>query len=409
MASPAQSRLAEPAKQVPALLGGNPAVDRSRWPSWPPRLPGLVETLKQVVEDDQWGVRSEAIQRFEEDFARYHDAQYGLAMANGTVALYAALAALGIKAGDEVIVPAYTFMACAVAVMHTGATPVIADIDPHTFNLDPQDTARRITPRTAAIMPVHVGGNPADMAAFQALAREHGLRIVEDAAQAHGAGYDGAKVGALGDVGCFSFQSSKNMTAGEGGILLTNDRSIYERAFEVYNCGRTLTGPWYEHVVSGLNFRISAFQAAILQHQMSYLDEWAATREDNGRYLEERLNAIEGIACARRYPRTTRNAYHLFIFTYDSRHFHDLSKARFLEALNAEGVVATEGYRPLYRLAFMEQAAGQQAELPVTERVSRDGIWIRQFELLGDRSLMDGIAEAILKIQAYAERLKALP
>lgn len=409
MASPAQSRLAEPAKPVPALLGGNPAVDRSRWPSWPPRLPGLVEALKRVVEDDQWGLRSESIRRFEEDFAHYHDARYGLAMANGTVALYAALVALGIKGGDEVIVPAYTFMACAAAVMHTGATPVIADIDPHTFNLDPQDTARRITSRTAAIIPVHVGGNPADMAAFQALGREHGLRIVEDAAQAHGASYDGAKVGALGDVGCFSFQSSKNMTAGEGGILLTNNRDIYERAFEVYNCGRTLTGPWDEHVVPGLNFRLSAFQAAILQHQMSYLDDWAATREENGRYLEERLNGIEGITCARRYPRTTRNAYHLLIFTYDSRHFHGLPKARFLEALNAEGVVATEGYRPLYSLAFMEQSAGQQAALPVTERICRDGLWIRQFELLGDRSLMDGIAEAILKIQAHAERLKVLP
>lgn len=409
MASPAQSRLAEPAKPVPALLGGNPAVDRSRWPSWPPRLPGLVEALKRVVEDDQWGLRSESIRRFEEDFAHYHDARYGLAMANGTVALYAALVALGIKGGDEVIVPAYTFMACAAAVMHTGATPVIADIDPHTFNLDPQDAARRITSRTAAIIPVHVGGNPADMAAFQALGREHGLRIVEDAAQAHGASYDGAKVGALGDVGCFSFQSSKNMTAGEGGILLTNNRDIYERAFEVYNCGRTLTGPWYEHVVPGLNFRLSAFQAAILQHQMSYLDDWAATREENGRYLEERLNGIEGITCARRYPRTTRNAYHLLILTYDSRHFHGLPKAPFLEALNAEGVVATEGYRPLYSLAFMEQSAGQQAALPVTERICRDGLWIRQFELLGDRSLMDGIAEAILKIQAHAERLKVLP
>lgn len=409
MASPAQNRLVMPAEPLPALLGGNPAVDRSRWPSWPPRLPGLFEALKKVVEDDQWGVRSETIQRFERDFASYHDAQYGLAMANGTVALYAALAALGVKGGDEVIVPAYTFMACAAAVMHTGATPVFADIDPHTFNLDPQDAARRISPRTAAIMPVHVGGNPADMGAFQALAHEHGLGLVEDAAQAHGAGYHGTRVGALGDVGCFSFQSSKNMTAGEGGILLTNDQGIYERAFEVYNCGRTLSGPWYEHVVPGLNFRISAFQAAILQHQMSYLDDWADTRETNGRYLEERLNAIEGITCAQRYPDTTRNAYHLLIFTYDSRHFHGLPKAHFLEALNAEGVVATEGYRPVYRLAFMEQSAGRQEELPVTERICRDGIWIRQFELLGNRSLMDGIAEAILKIQAHAERLKARP
>ncbi len=393
-----------PSSKKPALLGGGPVIDRRRWPTWPPRLPGLADALRQVAEEDQWGVRSDTIRHFEKTFASYHDAEYALAMANGTLALVTALKALGVSSGGEVIIPAYTFMASAAAVIFTQATPVLADIDSQTFNLDPRDAARRISPRTQAIMPVHVGGNPADMVAILDLARKHKLAVIEDAAQAHGAVYNGSKVGAIGDVGCFSFQSSKNITSGEGGILLTNGQEIYERAFEIYNCGRTLKGPWYEHVSPGLNLRISAFQAAVLLPQMDHLEEWAATREANGRYLEELLNAIPGVTCARRYPGTARNAYHLLIFTYDCRHFDGLPKSRFLEALNAEGVVATDGYRPLYRMPFINRP---DLDLPITERVCREGVWLRQFELLADRSMMDGIAEAVRKIQAHAQQLHA--
>jgi dTDP-4-amino-4,6-dideoxygalactose transaminase len=390
-----------------ALLGGEAVVDRTNWPTWPPRLPGLVDALREIVEKDQWGVRSGAIQRFEAEFAKYHDAEFALAMMNGTMALIAALKALKIDRGDEVILPAYTFIASVTAIMEVGAIPIFADIDPETFNLDPKDTASRITPNTRAIMPVHVGGNPADLAAFSDLATKHGLVIIEDAAQAPGAVYNGTKVGAIGDAGCFSFQSSKNITSGEGGIFLTNHREIFEQAFEFYNCGRPLKGQWYEHVSPGLNMRISAFQAAVLEHQMPHLEDWAVTREANGRYLEEQLNAIPGITCAKRYPGTTRNAYHLFIFTYDSEEFSGLPKSRFLEALNAEGVVATEGYQPMYRAPFLWEdfRARGEDELPVTEHVCRNGVWIRQFELLAERSMMDGIAVAIRKVQANAQLL----
>jgi dTDP-4-amino-4,6-dideoxygalactose transaminase len=391
----------------PALLGGNAVIDRADWPTWPPRLPGLADALREIVEKDQWGVRSEAIRDFEQEFAKYHDAEFALAMMNGTMALIAAMKALNIGAGDEVILPAYTFIASVTAILEVGATPVFADIDPETFNLDPAEAANHITEKTRAIMPVHVGGNPADLAAFIALAKKHSLTIIEDAAQAPAAIYNGTKVGAIGDAGCFSFQSSKNITSGEGGIFLTNQREVYERAFEFYNCGRPVKGQWYEHVSPGLNMRISAFQAAVLLHQMPHLEDWAVLREANGRYLEEQLNAIPGIACAKRYPGTTRNAYHLFIFTYDSEHFAGLSKGRFLEALTAEGVVATEGYQPMYRAPFLRddfQERGE-TELPVTEHICKDGVWIRQFELLAERSMMDRIAESIRKVQAHAARL----
>jgi dTDP-4-amino-4,6-dideoxygalactose transaminase len=394
--------------QEPALLGGKAVVDRADWPTWPPRLPGLVDALREIVEKDQWGVRSGAIQRFEADFAKYHDAEFALAMMNGTMALIAGLKALKINRGDEVILPAYTFIASVTAIMEVGAIPIFADIDPETFNLDPKDAANRITRSTRAIMPVHVGGNPADLAGFNDLAKKHGLVIIEDAAQAPGAVYNGKKVGAIGDAGCFSFQSSKNITSGEGGVFLTNQREIFERAFEFYNCGRPLKGQWYEHVSAGLNLRISAFQAAVLEHQMSHLEDWAVKRETNGRYLEEQLNTIPGITCAKRYPGTTRNAYHLFIFIYDSEQFSGLPKSRFLEALNAEGVVATEGYQPMYQAPFLWEdfRTRGENELTVTEHVCRNGVWIRQFELLAERSMMDGIAEAIRKVQANAPLLQ---
>lgn len=377
-------------------------MDHSQWPTWPPRLSGLTDALREVVEQDQWGVRSDTIRHFEETFAEYHDAKYALGMANGTLALVAALKALDIGPGMEVIIPAYTFMATAAAILFSGASPVFADIDAQTFNLDPLDATHRISTRTSAIVPVHVGGNPADIDGINELARKHDLAVIEDAAQAHAAVYNGNKVGALGDAGFISFQSSKNITSGEGGILLTNRREVYEQAFEIYNCGRTLTGPWYEHISGGLNMRMSAFQAAVLQCQMSHIEEWAELREANGSYLEGLLNSIPGINCARRYPGTTRNAYHLLIFTYDCRHFDDLPKSRFLEALSAEGVVATDGYRPLHRMPFIDQ---QDLELPITERVCHDGVWLRQFELLADTTMMDSIAEAVRKIQANAQQL----
>ncbi len=389
-----------------ALLGARPRIDRSEWPSWPPRRAEFKAALEKVLADDQWGLGSDAVSQFEAAFAAAHDATYCLSLANGTVALYAALAALDIRPGDEVIVPAYTFMASVSAVLRAGATAVLADIDPLTFNLDPEDTASRINGRTRAIMPVHIGGNPADMDRFLSLGSEHGLAVIEDAAQAHGAIYGGRKVGAQGLAGTFSFQSSKNMTAGEGGALLTNDHAFYEKVYELANCGRTPEGPAFMHLSAGLNLRLSAFQAAVLNAQLEPFESEAELRESNGRFLEEALNGIPGIRCAGRYARTGRNAYHLLIFRYDPGAFAGLPKTRFLEALMAEGVVATDGYRPLQELPFVNHTG---APLPVTEQLCRDQVWLRQFELLADRPLLERLVEAIQAIQAHADLLLEAP
>ncbi len=393
------------ALQSPALLGGEPLTKSADWPSWPPRMAGLNEALAKVVEQDQWGVRSEVIKEFEERFSAYHDAQYGLAMANGTLALSAILNALGIGPGDEVILPAYTFLATAAAVIAVGAKPVFADISPDTFNLDPTEAEKLVTNQTRAIVPVHVGGNPADMNSFNGIAARHNLHIVEDAAQAHGAGYHGKKVGSLGTAGFFSFQSSKNLTAGEGGIVLTNDKELYGRLHPIYNCGRALNGAWNKHLSPGMNYRLTAFQAAVLLFQMKHLEKWAQLRESNGRYLEELLNALPGISCAKREAGTERNAYHLFIFTYNEDEFNGLSKVRFIKALQAEGINATDGYQPLYQLPFMDYAG---SPLPVTERICRQGVWLRQSQLLAERGMMDKIAVAFRRIQKFSAQLADL-
>jgi len=392
----------KPLEKLPALLGGSPLTKYADWPTWPPRLPELNAALAEVVEEDQWGIRSAGIKQFEERFAEYHGAQYGLAMANGTVALVAALRALNVGPGDEVILPAYTFMATAAAILNLGAMPVLADLDPATFNLDPAAAERAITGQTKVILPVHIGGNPADMTAFLDIADRHNIAILEDAAQAPGAQFDGKGAGSWGNAGCFSFQSSKNLTAGEGGIVLTNDKELYKRLFEIYNCGRSLDGAWYEHLAPGMNYRISAFQAAVLLTQMDYLDEWAQRREENGVYLEGLLNSIPGISCAGRESKTERNAYHLLIFTYDSDEFNGLPKSRFLKAMQAEGVIATEGYQPIYDLPFIEYSG---PKLPVTEIVCRQGVWLRQFQLLANRSLMDKIGEAVDRIRKFSAQL----
>jgi dTDP-4-amino-4,6-dideoxygalactose transaminase len=389
----------------PAILGGTPTIDRKDWPTWPPRTPDITEALRAVVEEDQWGIRSEAVAKFETAFAAAHESEYALAMGNGTLALYAALKAVDIGRGDEVIVPAYTFMASAVSVLQAGGTPILADIDPATYNLDPQAAKEKITEKTKAIMPVHIGGNPADMNAFIELGQKYGLAIIEDAAQAPGAGFGGKPVGAIGDAGSFSFQSSKNITAGEGGILLTNNKAVYEQAFEIYNCGRSLKGDWYHHAYPGTNLRLSAFQAAVLLAQMKKLESWSKTREENGRYLEHLLKQIPGITPVQRYPETTRNAYHLLIFAFDSAAFSGMPKSRFLEAMMLEGVVATSGYTPLNTMPFLK---GDTASYPVTEDACERGVWIRQFELLAPRPMMDKIIEAIEIIQHHAQEIAAL-
>jgi dTDP-4-amino-4,6-dideoxygalactose transaminase len=404
-----------------AILGGQP-VRTAAFPPWPVFGEDEEQALLRVLHSRKWGRFAQGeIERLERRFAERHGARYGLAVTSGTVALRVALLAAGIQAGDEVIVPPYTFLATATAVVESNATPIFVDIQPDSYNLDPALIEAAITPRTRAIIPVHMGGLPADMDAIMTIAARSSLVVIEDAAHAHGGSYKGRPVGSLGHLACFSFQSSKNLTSGEGGMVLTSDERLLEEARMFHDCGRRPDGPWYEHHVISGNYRITEFQAALLNCQLDRLDQQFRTREDNGRYLAEHLGRVPGIQVQTGRMTDVRHAYHLFIFRYDEE-VYGVPKATYLRALRAEGVPASEGYLlPLHRQPlFVDRAFGpytgclaarpdldyRTVSCPVAERAcASEGCWLYQSVLLGTQADMDDIVRAFQKLYEHRAEL----
>lgn len=396
-----------------AIKGGNP-VRAAPFPEWPVRDRSDEEAVSAVVRSGVWGLGGKLIPEFETKFARLHDATCGVAAMNGTVTLQMALTALGIGPGDEVIIPAYTFIATAAAVLHVGAIPVFVDIDPETYCMDPKAVESAITPRTAALMPVHVAGHPADLDRLVEIAQRHHLALIEDAAQAHGAQWRGRGVGSYGDLGSFSFQSTKNLSAGEGGILITNNEFLADLCRAYRNCGHWV-GRTGRRPVLGWDFRMTELQAALLLSQMTRLEDQTKRRNDNALYLAAQLAKIQGIRPLKRDERVTRHGYHLFVFRYDEAVW-GVSLDVFLAALNAEGIPASSGYVPTYRdplfvthgqscPAAWEGLGNQLAArdysgmyLPVAEKASQEAVWLAQNVLLGDKRDMDEIVSAIEKL-----------
>jgi len=401
-----------------AINGGTP-FRNELFSSWPVYDEREKEAFVKELEKIQWGIDSPSIAAFEERFAEYCGAKYAVACTNGTDAIFIALQALGVKAGDEIIVPPYTFIATAIAVLMANAIPVFADIDPDTFNIDPESIKTKITPRTKAIIPVHIAGNPANLDAICDIAREHNLQVMEDAAQAIGAEWQGQRVGSIGDAGTFSFQTSKNLASGEGGAIVTNNEQLAKRIRTFTNCGRVEGGAWYDHHEVAGNHRLGGFQAAVLLVGLERIDAQMKKREDNARYLASLLDDIEGISLTGSYPGTTRHAYHLGIIKYNAEAFKGLPKKRFVQVLEKEGVECADGYLPLYNYhifknfsekvsAYKEIYQGRvdysAVQCPVCERLcEHEAVWIFQEMFLGTHKDMDDIANAILKIQRYAD------
>ena len=403
-----------------ALLGGKRACDFS-WPAWPIHDAAEEAQLLEVLRSGHWWY-GEKVHQFEREFAAFQGAAHGVSCTNGTTAIEMGLRALGVVHGDEVIVPPYTFIATASAVVTVGAVPVFADIDPETLCLDPADAARKISPRTRAIILVHVAGRIADMERINELAKKHRLAVLEDAAHAWGSQWEDRGAGTLGRCGTFSFQVSKNITAGEGGILVTDDADLAELCRSFSHCGRTEGSAWYDHNNLGSNLRMTEFQAAVLLAQLARLEEQVARRERNAALLDEALADIPEIRRLAPAPRMTRRSYHMYIFRLDEAAL-GVSRGRFLEALQAEGVPASEGwYRPLYRNGVFANAhvgrphgiraplAGmgvdyRAAFCPACEQVCRDAVWIAHNVLLADEPQILRLAEAIRKVVANAPAL----
>ncbi len=397
--------------QALAIDGGTP-VRRRPYPQWPVWDEREVEAVSDVVTSGQWWAPpGTQVKAFEREFAQAHDAAHAIAVANGSIALEVALRAAGIDWGDEVITSPYTFIATANTPLLVGAIPRFADILPNTWNLDPDAIEPLITPRTKAILPVHLGGEPADMDAINEIAKRYGLLVIEDAAQAHGARWKDHSVGAIGDMGTFSFQASKNVTAGEGGIVLTNDDTWHERCWSVHNVGRSRSGGWYEHVVLASNYRLSEWPAAILRVQLSRLEEQASLRSARAETLRAALAEVDGLDPLPGDSRVGRNAYHIFKMWYKPDAFGNKPPGAFAEAMRAEGIPISVGYgEPLHRMRVIVERSRyvamqldlpepEQPACPVTEDACQRGLWLMQNVLLAEEEDMQDIARAAIKIQ----------
>ncbi|HOZ45323.1 MAG TPA: DegT/DnrJ/EryC1/StrS family aminotransferase [Candidatus Hydrogenedentes bacterium] len=392
-----------------ALFGGKPVRDPGKpWPSWPVYGAEECDAVREVATSGKWWF-GERIKRFEAEYATFHDAKHCITCASGTSAIEIAMRCLGVGVGDEVIVPPYTFIATASAVIWAGGTPVFADVD-ESWNLDPDAVEAAITPQTKAIMPVHFGGRVVDMDRLNDIAARHGLHVFEDACHSWGSKWKGKGTGALGIGGAFSFQFSKNITAAEGGAILSDDDALAEACRSTANCGRNITpgADWYGHVRVGTNSRITEFQAAILSAQLARLEAQTLLRERNAAILDQGLGAIEGLTPQPGDPRISRRAYHLYCLRIDAAAF-GCSRERFCEAAKAEGLEIGPGYGlPLYEQPVFKALGDRytSCRCPVTEDLCyRSGMWIFHSALLGTEDDMHDIVAIAKKIKEHAAEL----
>ncbi len=375
--------------------------------------------------------RSKVTDEFEKKWAQLLGAKRSLAVVNGTNALNTSLAQLEIGWGDEVLVTPYTFIASVSSILFNGAIPVFVDVDPETFQMDPNKIEEKITPHTRAILPVHILGLPCDMERIMKIAAKHNLLVVEDACQAWLAEINGKKVGTFGKAGCFSFQNSKNMAMGEGGAIISDDDAFMDRCYSYHNYGNphgTTAGQiGAGTVMIGTKLRITEYQAAIGLAQLKRLEAETELRNKNATYLQSLIGDIPGISPYKLYKNVTKAAYHLFPFRYHKEYFKGLSRAEFLKALQAEGIPCSAGYSELNKMPYLKNAFeskyfqkfypterlnyekyAQANKCPLNEKLcNEEAVWISQSLLLSSKSDLDKIAGAIEKIQKHAELIVA--
>ena len=421
----------------PAILGGSP-VRTKPWPVWP--MWDTSNDEKNVVDVLRSGVWCRAgvnenvsvVAEFERRWAETLGSKRCLAVVNGTNSLIISLRMLDIGGGDEVIVTPYTFIATISSILEVGAMPVFADVDPETFQIKPENIRKKITPRTRAILPVHILGLPCDMDPIMEIARQHNLLVVEDACQAWLAEYESKKVGTIGNAGCFSFQNSKHLAIGEGGAIVSDNDEFIDKCHSYHDTGRRygqmadLVGGVY--VIRGNNLRMTEYQAAIGLNMLKRLDAQTTQRNRNAAYLSSKLSPIPGILPYKLYPKVTRASFHLFPFRYKKEEFSNLTRPEFLRALRAEGVSGSGGYSGnLNMMPYLDDAFRTKnyqlmypAEMldfesyvrrnrcPESERLcDEEAVWFFQSMLLGDHSDMDDIFNAIEKVHKNSAKIKA--
>jgi dTDP-4-amino-4,6-dideoxygalactose transaminase len=387
-----------------AIAGGKPVRTKpfARWPVF-----GDTEkaALLGVLESGVWGGYSPKVREFEEAFARFQETRYAVSASNGTVTLEAALLAGGIGPGDEVIVPPITFIATAAAVLRVGAVPVFADIGSD-YNIDPSRIQEALSERSQAMIAVHFAGRPADMDRIAEIASKAGLMVIEDAAHAHGAKWKGGSVGNFSDIASFSFQESKNLTAGEGGILTGNNAVLIDAARSFFNQGRVPGGAWYEHENLGTNQRLTGWQAAVLLAQLERLPEQLARRAENATYLDEKLRGADFIEPLIPDLRVTRHSHYLYPIRLRLDRLAGINKDLFVKALTAEGIPGAGSYpHPLYENKVFQKYQYRRTECPEALRMCRESFWVSHAIMLAEPEDLDDFVSALSKVAANAAEM----
>ncbi|WP_242902334.1 DegT/DnrJ/EryC1/StrS family aminotransferase [Actinomadura terrae] len=375
------------------------------WPQYDEReRAGLLRALEQ---GQWWRMGGGEVDAFEREFAEHEGARHALAVTNGTHALELALQVLGVGEGDEVVVPAFTFISSSQAAQRLGAVAVPVDVDPGTYCIDVAAAGQAVGPRTRAIMPVHMAGQLADMDGLAKLSADSGVPLLQDAAHAQGARWNGRRVGEFGSVAAYSFQNGKLMTAGEGGAVTFPDQASYEEAFLRHSCGRPREDRTYRHRTSGSNFRLNEFSAAVLRAQLSRVDEQADTRERRAPLLARLLAEIPGVVPQARDPRADRVPHYMAMFRVPG--LAGERRDALVDDLVSRGLPAFVVFRAIYRTdAFWETGAPDAtvdelaARCPNADALSEDGIWLHHRTLLATEEQIHQVAEIVADAVAAA-------
>ncbi|WP_175408293.1 DegT/DnrJ/EryC1/StrS family aminotransferase [Streptomyces sp. TRM64462] len=387
------------------MSGNRKPLELPQWPQYgDDERDGLIRALEQ---GQWWRMGGSEVDSFEREFGEFHGSPYTLAVTNGTHALELALQVLGVGPGTEVIVPAFTFISSSQAAQRLGAVAVPVDVDPETYCIDVAAVEAAITPRTKAIMPVHMAGHFPDMDALEKLSAASGVPLIQDAAHGHGGAWQGKRVGELGSVAAFSFQNGKLMTAGEGGAVTFPDRETYEEAFLRHSCGRPRTDRKYFHQTSGSNFRMNEFSAAVLRAQLRRYPSQLATREQRAPLLSSLLARIPGVVPQTHDPRVTSHPHYMAMFRVPG--LAEEKRNALVDDLIERGLPAFVAFRAIYRSdGFWESGAPDETvedvarRCPNTEAINNDTIWLHHRTLLGSEEQMHQVAEIVADALASA-------
>jgi perosamine synthetase len=410
-----------------AVLGGSPVVAEKVWPDWPYVDERMVEEIVKTTRSGIWcRIQSSngTVPTFEKEFAKLMGTKTSVCTGSGTQSLNTAVEALGIGPGDEVITSPYTDPGTIASILVSRALPVLADLDPESYQIDPDDVERKITRNTKAIMPVHIMGQPCNMERIMAIAKKHNLKVIEDACQAHLAEFQGKLLGLIGDVGCFSFQTSKTIACGEGGAIISHDEELMDKCYTVQNHGTSRRG---RTETIGSKYRMNEFEAAILLGQLPGVKERFAIRNRNAAYLTSRLKDFPGLAPQKLYEGTASGSFYIYAMSYHKEHFNNAPREKFLKAMAAEGISLSPyianglnkepwtqhiqtlpEYKKMYGTARLKKF-NSELNLPKCDQVCQEMamIWASG-PLLGTRADMDDVIDAVMKVHDNRDKLNSI-